>query len=246
MVVTRPREQAHDLVRELTEKGANVLVAPMIAVSSPRDPAAVRHAIGSLGSYDWIVFTSANGVRAFLPQAIQSGAFPRDLKICAIGEVTAAAVGSEGKTVDLLPPEYVAESLIKAFHALGGISGLRILLARAESARAVLPEALRASGADVHDVAVYRTVPDQAGISLLKEELANSRIDLITFTSSSSVRNFADMVAKDLTGAKIASIGPVTSRTIRDLGWQVDVEAKPHTSRGLVDGITNYYRNQLR
>jgi uroporphyrinogen III methyltransferase/synthase len=241
IVVTRPRQQADELVRMLEGAGATVLLAPMIRVEPLMDEPGIAVTVDELDRYDWLVFTSVNGVRSFLPSALQLGPLPNKLRICAIGEATADQVRAAGAVVDLIPEDYVAESVVAALRVNTDLAGKRILLARAQDARQILPEALRESGAEVTDLPVYRTVPEAAAAASLKQELESSPADLIVFTSSSTVRNFRDLVASDPGSAQIASIGPITSETIRSFGWKVNVEAGVYTAQGLLEAITAHY-----
>ncbi len=238
VVVTRAREQASDLRTRLETLGADVLELPSIRIA-PLD-----FALPVLAAYGWIVFTSANGVDAFFerglaPAALDSRALA-PVRIAAIGPGTAAALVRRGLRVDLLPERFVAESLLDAFPAPDGSGGsVRVLLARAEAARDVLPEGLAAMGYEVDVLAVYRTepvVPDPALLARLRA--GTSAVDAITFTSSSTVDNFCDAVgALPDPPPSVVSIGPVTSAAARARGLRVDVEADPHTIDGIVEAV---------
>jgi uroporphyrinogen III methyltransferase / synthase len=224
IVVTRAREQAGDLVARLHALGAEAIALPAIRIQP------LPWHVDNVSTYDWIIFTSVNGVRCFFERI----ADVREIKgrICAIGPATHAAVESMRLGIDLIGDEYVAESLLAAFDAFD-LSGKRILIPRAETARDVLPAGLRRRGAHVDVVPVYRNVagefPDPA-------KLANA--DWITFTSSSTVENTVGALGVDcLRKIRIASIGPVTSATVRKLGLEVSVEASPYTIDSLVNGI---------
>ncbi|MEJ2678575.1 MAG: uroporphyrinogen-III synthase, partial [Gemmatimonadota bacterium] len=163
------------------------------------------------------------------------------LRIACVGTSTAAAVEARGGRVSLVPEKHVGEGLLAAMVATGAVNGARILLPRAAEAREVLPDGLRAEGARVDDVAAYRTVPDTEGAAAMRARLAAGDIDMLTFTSSSSVRNFVEAVGADIGAAQVAVIGPVTGDTARELGLGVVVEAEPHTLEGLVRGLVAWY-----
>ncbi|MDZ4828116.1 MAG: uroporphyrinogen-III C-methyltransferase [Actinomycetota bacterium] len=228
IVVTRAREQASGLRTQLEALGAEVVELPAIVLEP------IEFAVPDLGGFEWIVFTSANGVTAFFGALDRSGRDARALhpvRVAAIGPGTADALATRGVRADLVPERFVAESLLDAFPAPAR-AGAGVLLPRAEVARNVLPEGLREAGYEVDVLAVYRTVaaaPDPG-------ELERARTaDAVTFTSSSTVTNFCDLVG-DLSGAQplVVSIGPVTSTTARARGLRVDAEADPHTIDGLV------------
>jgi uroporphyrinogen III methyltransferase / synthase len=240
IVVTRAKGQAEELSSRLRALGADAIELPTIAVEPALDPEPLDCAIANLDRYDWLIFTSANGVRFFLDRLDRS---PTDLRklgarICAIGPATRRAVESLHLKVDLMGKEYVAESLVEAF-AAHDIGGKRMLLPRAAVARDVLPAELRRRGAAVDVVEAYRTVipPEAAGQA---QEIfhAARRPDWIAFTSSSTVKNLVRIVpAEELAGVKVASIGPVTSSTAREVGLEVTAEAAEYTVEGLLRAI---------
>ena len=240
VVVTRARAQASDLVARLSEMGAEVIQFPTIRVVQAPDVEPLRRAAREAAGYDWIVFTSVNGVQRFWAQLRAAGLDTRALhgvSLCAIGPATAAAIELEGATADLVPERFVAEGVIDAMRATGELAGRRILLPRAEQARSVLPEELRRSGAQVDDVVAYRTVLDGSGAEDLRRRLDEGRVDLITFTASSTVRNFVELVGAEIGAARVASIGPITSATARELGLPVHVEASTHSIPGLLAAL---------
>ena len=234
VVVTRAREQASELSTRLVALGASVVEMPAIELV----PLAVE--VPDLQRFDWIVFTSANGVDAFFERGLE----PRNLdaralapvRLAAIGPGTAAALARRGLRADVVPERFVAESLLDAFPAGSG----RVLIARAEAARDVLPEGLTAKGYDVVVLPVYRTVaaPPDAD-ALARFRTATDPVDAITFTSSSTVDNFCAAVGGPLPEPQphVISIGPVTSATARERGLRVDAEADPHTIDGLVEAL---------
>src|SRR5262249_33790064 len=200
----------------------------------------VRFTVPDLAAYEWVVFTSVNGVgawfeRGFAPAGLDARAFA-GVRIAAIGPGTAAALDERGIRVDLLPERFVAESLLDAFPD-PSTDGPRVLLARAEHARDVLPDGLSARGYAVDVLAVYRTVTASPDAQVLAR-VRTGDVSAITFTSSSTVRNFVDLVGPFACAQPLlASIGPVTSQTARDLGLRVDAEAEQHTISGLVAAV---------
>ncbi|HEX8243093.1 MAG TPA: uroporphyrinogen-III C-methyltransferase [Longimicrobium sp.] len=243
IVVTRARAQASDLAAALEELGAEVVQLPVIRIADPEDPAPLRQAAECAGGFDWIVFTSVNGVSRFFSVLGETGRDARALagvRVCAIGPATAAEAAKHGIRADLVPGEFVAEAAVEAL-AAAGVTGKRILLPRAEVARAVLPDGLRARGAEVVEVTAYRTVQDGAGADEVRRRLEAGEIDLVTFTASSTVRNFAELAGASAGAARVASIGPVTSATVRELGMAVDVEADEYTIPGLVRAVRAFF-----
>ncbi len=231
IVITRDHRQSRELAEPLEELGAEVIALPTIEVLPPADPAPLARAMAQLHTYDWIIFTSVNGVRRFIAELDDI----RKLrgKIAAIGPATRAAVEALHLKADCMPAEYVAESLLDAL-AGEDLKGKRILLPRAAVARDVVPQELAKRGAMVDVVEAYRTEAPANLAERAKEVLAR-KPHWITFTSSSTVKNFTGVAS--VQGMKIASIGPITSATARDLGLSVDVEASPHTMAGLVEAI---------
>jgi uroporphyrinogen III methyltransferase/synthase len=238
IVVTRAKGQAEALSARLRALGADVVELPTIEIRPAADSGPLDRAVAALACYDWLIFTSANGVRFFLDRLDHSTTDLRSLraKICAIGPATRAAVEALHLKVDLMGKEYVAEGLLEAF-ASHDLAGKRVLLPRAAVARDLVPIELTRRGAQVDVVEAYRTVvpedaADQAAAVLTRKP------DCITFTSSSTVQNFVAIAgATALEGLKVATIGPVTSETARALGITVTVEAHPFTIDGLVTAI---------
>ena len=240
IVVTRAREQADALATHLEALGAAVVELPAIEIRPPADPGPLDRAIANLAAYDWLIFTSANGVRYFVDRLDRSATDLRSLraKICAIGPATRKAVEALHLKVDLMGKEYVAEGLLAAFAGYD-LAGTRILLPRAAVARDLVPAELARRGAVVDVLEAYRTViPEDAAARVRQVWDAPRRPDVITFTSSSTVRNFAAAAGPGaLEGIKVASIGPVTSATARELGIRVDAEAREFTIGGLVEAV---------
>jgi uroporphyrinogen III methyltransferase/synthase len=237
IVVTRARQQASSLASLLTGLGASVIELPVIEIQDV-DYAPLDAAIARLELYDFLLFTSVNGVNRFLDRLDRSS---RDLRairgrICAIGPATRAALESFHIKVDVNPAEYVAEGLLEVL-APYDINGKRVLIARAAVARDVLPDTLRARGAHVEVVEAYRTVPPE-GLAERAAEILARNPHWITFTSSSTVRNLAEAVGPQaLHGIRAASIGPVTSATLAHYGISVATEASEYTVPGLVEAI---------
>lgn len=239
VVVTRPREQSAELAALLQLEGAAVVSLPSIEIAPPADFGELDAAIARLRDYDWLVFTSANGVRAFLERLDQSASDLRALraKLAAIGPATRAALEKLHLKVDVTGAEYVAEGLLAALPE--DLTGQKILLARAAVARDVLPAQLAARGARVAVVEAYRTIAP-AALAASAHELfdAPHKPDWITFTSSSTVDNLLRVIRPEkLEGVRVASIGPVTSATLRQHGIAIDAEATAYTAAGLAAAI---------
>jgi uroporphyrinogen-III synthase len=243
ILVTRPRAQAEGLVDQLAELGAVPVVFPTIEIAPPEDASRLDRAIGRLAEYAWVIFTSVNGVAAFWERVTGLGmeaAVQEELRAAAIGPATAGVLAAHGVTAAFVPGEYVAEAILPG---LGDVSGKRILLPRAEIARKALFDALVKAGAMPEEIAVYRTLPgkpDEAAWAELERG-----VDAVTFTSSSTVRNFAALVGENagalLGEAVVACIGPITAGTARECGWRVDVVAEEDTMEGLVRALKAYY-----
>ena len=249
VLVTRSRKQASTLSALLAGKGAQVIELPALEIRQDQgNRSAIDGAIDRLAGYKWAVFTSVNGVELFL-EALNSrdldGDSLRHLRLAAIGPATAAALESKDLKVDLIPEEYVAETLVEQFKD-ENIEGQRLLLPRAAGARAVLVDGLTALGAIVDEVPAYRAeLPLQAAIDA-RDTLINEGVDVATFASSSTVRNLAHILNGTLDSlhrACIACIGPVTAATAKELGLRVDVVASEHTIPGLVDAIVDHLRS---
>jgi uroporphyrinogen III methyltransferase/synthase len=240
IVVTRAHEQAAELSDRLRSLGADAIELPVIEIVPAQDPEPLDSAIAELSSYDWLIFTSVNGVRYFLDRLDR---LPQDLRslkarICAIGPATRRAIEDLHLKVDLMPEEYVAESLVQAFAAVP-LDRKRVLLPRAAVARDLIPVELQKLGATVDVVEAYRNiVPDNAGREIGEIFGDARKPDWITFTSSSTVNNLVALAGRDaLAGVRIASIGPVTSKTARSRGLTVRAEAKQFTLDGLVEAV---------
>ncbi|MFC1788552.1 uroporphyrinogen-III C-methyltransferase [Thermodesulfobacteriota bacterium] len=248
IVVTRAREQASDLVKRLSDLGAECLECPTIKVCPPEDVTPLDRAMENLSSYDWLIFTSVNGVNFFFERLFQNNKDVRSLKdihTAVIGPATEKRLFDFGLKSDIVPESYRAESVVKAF-AGKDVTGKKILLPRAEEARPVLPLELKKMGAVVDEVTAYRTHAVKDNTDVLSARLKERSIDMITFTSSSTAKNFRALFPnedlKDLMqGVTIASIGPVTADTARDLGFDVHIIAESYTIPGLCQAILRHF-----
>jgi uroporphyrinogen III methyltransferase/synthase len=235
VVVTRARAQAPALSSRLRELGAAVVEVPVIEIGDAADGGAARRAAAArVGSYDWLVLTSVNGVDRFFAEIPDSRVLGR-VKVAAIGRGTADALRRYRVVADLVPEEFVAESLLDAMPAGPTDRAGRVLLARAAVARDVLPEGLRARGWEVDVVEAYRTVPAAADPDVL---VAASAADAITFTSSSTVTHYLDLAGAERVPPTVVCIGPVTAETARSHGLAVTAVAQEHTIDGLVAALT--------
>ncbi|MBI4530567.1 MAG: uroporphyrinogen-III C-methyltransferase [Candidatus Latescibacteria bacterium] len=249
ILVTRSREQAGNFSRRLLDLGAIPIECPTISIEPPLDWSPVDRAIDDLADYDWTVFTSANGVEKFLGRLFEKGHDLRYLghiRLCAIGPATTEALHRHHLIPDMRPSQNTSAAIAEAFSTFGSLSHVRILLPRADIAPSDLPDALAGLGAKVCCVTAYRTVtppPDSKVLDLLR----NGGVDVITLTSSSTVKNLVELLgATDATTplnrVTVASIGPVTSNTLRELGVRVDIEADPQniSISGLIEAILRY------
>lgn len=241
VLVTRAAHQAGKLSDGLRTAGAEPVEVPILEIQPPASFDPLDAALRSLHTYDWLIVTSANAVGAVVERAAACGIgfsdkFPQ---VAAVGKATADAARQAGFTVALTPREYVAESLVEALAE--SASGKRVLLARAAVARDLIPDSLRVTGADVDVVDAYQNAIPKDAPSQLRVALA-MRIDAATFTSSSSAKHLAEVaeaagVAFPFAGVKAVSIGPITSATLRELGWEPAAEANPHDISGLVAAV---------
>lgn len=244
VVVTRARAQASDLAAALEELGAEVVQFPTIRITGPADSGPLRAAALRAGEFDWVVFTSANGVDRFFAALREAGGDARALggtRLCALGPATAAELEKHGLRADLVSETFVAEGVVAALSAATELAGKRILLPRAEVARAVLPDSLRRLGAEVEEVVAYRTVQDGSDAEAVRERIAAGEVDVVTFTAASTVKSFAGLLGPNVGRARVATIGPVTSAAARELGLAVDVEAENHTIPGLVAAVCGLF-----
>lgn len=248
VVVTRARKQASGLVERLGDLGARCLEFPTIRIEPPDDPAPLEAALNRLADYDWIVFTSVNGVERFFQQLLAKGLDTRTLghvRTTAIGPATEEKMRSFGLVCDIVPETYRAESVVEAF-ARENMTGQKVLLPRASQARPVIPVELEKMGAIVDEVPAYDTKAVSEHAAPLVEKLEAGEIDLVTFTSSSTVRNLVSILppgqaAALLEGVALASIGPITTQTAAELGLEATFTADTFTIPGLCDAIVDYY-----
>ncbi len=250
IIVTRARAQASELTERLMALGAEPLEYPSIKIVEPDSYAPVDAAIRQLATgFDWIIFTSVNGVNAFIERLFVTGCDIRSLgqaKLAAIGKATADGLRSRGLRVDFVPNEYVAESLLSGFPE-SEVRGQKVLIPRALEARTILPDELRKRGAEVLEVPVYKTIRDDSAGDKLLAELVEGLVDCVTFTSSSTVKNFLALLAKAGGGldlikdVTVACIGPITTQTAIEAGIEVDVEAAEYTIDGLVQALVAFY-----
>ena len=249
IVVTRARPQASALSARLRELGADVIEVPAIRIV-PVDPAPLRHSLGRLGEYGWVIFTSRNAVRIVWDEMHALGLDARALagaRIGVVGEATASALREHGIEADLRPERSLSEGLVDALRHRPDVRGARVLFPRAAAARALLPDELRGMGAQVDEVEIYRTEPDTSGAAALAVELERGAIDLLTFSSGSTVRFFVDAVgAERARRVPAVSIGPITSDAARAAGIQVVGEATEPSIDGLVDAVLLALGTSLR
>lgn len=248
VVVTRARAQAGELSVGLERLGAEVYEFPTIEIRAPEDFGPLDAAIQDLDSFGWIVFTSVNGVEAFIERLRHHGldlrAVPRHAKVAAIGPATARKIREVGLHVDLVPSEYRAEALIEALET--DLVGARILIPRARVAREILPDKLREAGAEVVVPPTYETIPSLQGREELAKLLEAGEIDCVTFTASSTVENFvgafgAEEASRLLAGTRVVCIGPITAESARGHGLGVDAEAEEYTIPGLVETVVDLF-----
>ncbi len=253
VLVGRARHQAGALSAELRKAGAQVVEIPFIEIRKPRSFQPLDSAIKNIDSYDWLILTSVNGVEAMWArmQKIRRTHLDRTrLRIAAIGPATKGAIEKRGARVDVVPKEYVAESVVRSLRKK--VKGKRVLLVRAKVARDVIPRELRLAGAKVDVVEAYETVVPQTSRMRLRNVLKSpsKRPHIITFTSSSTASNFMKLLGRAtpaaLDGIMMSSIGPVTSATLRKLGLSADIKAKEFTIPGLVTAIRKAWTAKSR
>ncbi len=256
IIVTRTREQASELVAGLEEFGANCLEYSTIHIKPVDSYAVLDDELERLKEYHWILFTSLNGVKYFFERLYSKGMDARDMKgpeIAVVGKSTADFLLQYGLNADLIPSTFTGEGLAEALLDQG-IEGRNILIPRALCAREILPETLRGAGAQVTVAPVYQNCPAEGDKENLREELENGGVEMITFTSSSTVRNFLAMIDVEnqkelqeiLAGIKIAAIGPITAKTVTDNGLLVDVQPEEYTIEGLIQAIVDYYSGESK
>jgi uroporphyrinogen-III synthase len=263
VLVGRARHQVGTLSAVLRKLGATVIEIPFIEIRKPRSFRGLDSALKKLEEYDWLILTSVNGVEAMWARMESLRLTKADwggVRVAAIGPATKKAIEQRGVQVDVVPKEYVAESVVRSLK--NKVKGKRVLLVRAKVARDVIPRELRKAGARVEVVEAYETIVPQASRKRLRSLLGSSRRcpHVVTFTSSSTARNFVELLGGSRTAkltlaalrgrgrpphtVRFASIGPVTSSTLRELGLGVDIAAKKFTIPGLVDAIVSKMRTQ--
>jgi len=249
VVITRPEDQAGEFASLLLEEGARVIRFPTIQIAPPESWDGLDRAIDGIESYHWVIFTSANGVRFFFSRLRERGRDVRDLKglgICTIGPATARSVEDRGLRVDIVPDEYISEGILAAFEGKS-LKGKKILLPRAEAARDVVPEGLERIGAAVDVVTAYRTVRSGYERSDLQPLIDGGKVDVITFTSPSTVVNFREIMGRDVRlpeKVKFACLGPVTAAAAKKHGFSVDILQARYTIPGMVEAIAGYFAKQ--
>tara|TARA_B100000686_G_scaffold284998_1_gene308892 strand:+ start:689 stop:1492 length:804 start_codon:yes stop_codon:yes gene_type:complete len=248
VAVTRPREQSTEFVSLLNAMGARTIEIPTIQFIPPTNRKALDDACNGAQAFDWIVFTSTKGVDAFMERYIALENDVQSLKhvrLCAVGPATAAKLGDYQLVVNAMPKEYHGDAIAELLGKY--VRGARVLLPRADLASKNLPGALRRAGAEVHDVIAYRTIPDQSKRHEVSTMLIDKQIDVMTFTSASTVRNFVAMMGDSsvthlLENTLVATIGPVTADAARSLGLTVTIVPKTYTVSGLVQAIASYFK----
>jgi len=248
VVVTRPRGEAARLAELLEAYGAEVAVIPTIRLEPPDSWEPLDRALDRLPEYDWVVFTSANGVAAVRERLAATGRGEEALagrRVAAIGPRTAEALRRWGVRVELVPGEFRAEALVEALRPHVA-PGMRVLIPRAQEARELLPEALRALGASVTVAPAYRTVAGEEGVERLRALLEAGRVDVVTFTSSSTVRNFmaffgADELPRLLRGVALAAIGPITAGTVAEHGFAAAIVPRQYTVPALAEAVAAHF-----
>lgn len=249
VLVTRPAHQKATLARGLRDRGAEPFTIPTIRIVPPEDTGPLSRAVAETRRYRWVVFTSANGVRAFFEEVARQGLDSRVLagaKVCAIGPATAAALEVHGIRADLMPQEYRGEAAAAAVLDAGAAPEDRVLIPRAQVAREALPRRLADAGLQVDVVPAYRTLGAGArAAERLRELIFHRKVDVLAFTSPSTAQRLADALGEGRDavseGFVVAAIGPVTAAAVRKLGWPVHVEASTYTTDGLLDALTEFY-----
>jgi len=245
ILLTRASEPKVEIRKKLEKLGAEVLKLPTIRIRPPKSYADLDKAISEIENYDWIIFTSQNGVNFFFQRYLKKGKpFPvlKKIKIGAIGPATSKKIKKYNLEVVFEPKKYTSREIVKNFKAQSfKIKGTRILLPRADIAPAYLPKELSKLGAEVTPLVAYRTIRERKVPSRIKKMLRNGEIDFVVFTSSSTVKNFLPLIPKEYINPKIkfVSIGPVTTKTAKELGLKIKIQAKEHTLDGLLKAILN-------
>ena len=245
IIVTRSRDQASVFSDQLIELGANVLEYPTINITDPDDFGPLDRELENLGSTDWLIFTSVNGVDAFFNRIFELGRDVRDLKgvkICSIGPSTTERIKGFHVSIDCQPPKYVAESVVEALKKVEEIKGKRFLMPRTDIARSYIPQELEKLGAEVSDIVAYKTVLATDGDNIVLDKLKDGEVDIVTFTSASTVKNFVKIIGEDNLSAfknnvQFASIGPITNESAEEMDIDISIKAEEYTIPGLVQAI---------
>jgi len=244
VLITRALDQAGEFAALLEESGFHPLIFPTIEFSPPKDIERVSKIVRNISSYDWVLLTSANGVKFFVENLEKVGPpalLLKNIKVCAVGPKTAEAAENSGLTIDLIPDNFQAEGVLNALGGVG-IKGKKILFPRAEEGRDVLPGGLEEMGASVELLSLYRTIKPEGKEGKLKAILEKG-VDFITFTSGSTVKNFVSILGENnlhlLDGARIACISEVTAQTAASLGIQTDILPAQNTTRSLAEAISS-------
>ena len=248
ILITRARSQASSLAQKIENLGGKVIEFPTIEIRPPESYGPLDHAINQIGSYDWLIFTSVNGVEQFLNRFEKLAKNIADLagiEVGAIGPETAKRLTAAQIQPSLVPKQYQAEGILEALIP-ETVLGKRILIPRAAKARDILPQTLRQWGAQVDVVEAYQTMLPQLDVSALCKLLGEGTIDVITFTSSSTATNFAAMLGDQdlprlLSRTVIACIGPITRKTVEDLGMRPEIVSEEFTIPGLVSAMVDYF-----
>ena len=247
VVVTRARTQSEDFTRSLAERGARAIAVPSIKIEPHTDRESIVDAIAGLNGYDWVIFSSANGVDMFFTLFFRKFKDMRDFggaRIAAVGPATAARLEALRLQVDVVPKVFTGKEVAKAIDKFDALENRRILLIRPEKGSADLPKTLEDMGAIVDDIPFYRTVSEQPEV-MENAALRSEGADWLTFCSPSAVKHFHAQydlkeMTRQFTGLKLASIGPETTNAIRELGLEVTVEAEPHTVPGMIEAMERY------
>ncbi|MBF0117533.1 MAG: uroporphyrinogen-III C-methyltransferase [Desulfobacterales bacterium] len=252
IVVTRSREQASELVKCLSDLGAECIECPTIKINPIKESKDLDNAIENLSNYDWIVFTSANGVEFFFKRLFEQGKDVRalsNIKTSAIGPATAKKLLEYGFKTDIIPDTYISEAIVRCFEK-ENIKNKKILVPRAKEAREILVTELSKMGALVNEVPVYSTEQTEEKRDVILSRLQDKTIDIVTFTSSSTAKNFRALLPDEnwqnlMAGVSIAAIGPITAKTAQDIGFNVKIVAETYTIQGLITAILNFLKEGL-
>jgi len=250
ILVTRAEDQNTEIADQLRQYGATPILLPTIRIIPLENYSELDRSIKRLSTYDWLIFTSLNGVKYFLSRLEEIGGCIEklgDAKIAAIGTKTGQILKAHGIKVDFIPGKYRAEGLIDGMKK-AGIKGKKVLIPRAESAREILPQELRKWGAEVDVIAVYKTIKPSYSAEYRKKFIKKGEIDVITFTSSSTVTNFVAIFSEQelgtlTSGSLVACIGPITQKTAEKKGIKTDIMPEEYTTRALIEAIIKFYEN---